>query len=55
MTKNEYEEKIIEISGQLDDLSNLIDDLSKEIIRIIRSVEYLPEISDLSEDKKDEE
>lgn len=55
MNKQEYEEKISELAGRLEDLITNIDNLRDEAKRLIRFVEDIPDLSDLDPEEKDED
>jgi predicted nucleic acid-binding Zn-ribbon protein len=51
MTKNEYEAKLSELSGALEDLQDSVSEIQVEIKNISAIVDYLPELSELEENE----
>lgn len=54
MNKIEYEKKISNIAGKLQDLEDTVNSLLRDVKEVIRDMEYLPELVDLIEEPEDD-
>jgi len=52
MTKQEYEEEISKLNSEIQELQNLTDDMNKQIRKVIRLIDYLPDVDELDDDNK---